>query len=246
MKQKVTLCPDKPSARKRTEMFEEPVAGEAGDIFQSAAFFKIVRYATNNRKQLLHREHFVSVLVDFDGFLVQFAHDEQGGGLYSSQRIACQIRSSTASNHGTDILSKIRRRDESAACARAGAEESDAQVARFIFVRHPMSCTGETLGEQSHVETVMCAASFLGAFLGREQFNQQRAKASLAEQTREFRIALAPLRSGVGEDDETFGVGGHDEFAVKSDGPGGDTNTAGRVARLQPVSFSAHNLPFHP
>ena len=92
----------------------------------------------------------------------------------------------------------------------------------------------------------MGALSFLEAFLGGEQFDEQGAEPGLAQKPGEFGVASVAAAAGVRKNDETFGVGGHHELAIQHGGAGGDANVAGDVTRRQPVSFSAHNLPFHP
>ena len=235
------LRPDEAGAGEGAEVFEEPVGGKVGDVFERAAFFKMMRRAANNGERLFAGEHFVGFFVQFEGGLILFSNDEQGRRFDTKKRVASEVRPTSPRNHGTNSFAKVRCGDEGSAGAGVGAEEPDAKIPGLVFSSHPVGGTVEALGEQAHVEAQVCALGFLRAFVGREQFEQERAETGFAEEPGEFTIAQTPLTVGVGEDDQPIGVERDGKFAIQRGGTCGDTNGAGCFARLQSVSFSAHS-----
>ncbi len=235
------LRPDEAGAGEGAEVFEEPVGGKAGDIFECTTFFKMMRGATDNGERLFASEHFVGFLVQFEGGLILFSNDEQGWRFDTKKRVASEVGPAATRDHGTNGFAEVRSSDEGSTCPGVGTEEADAKIPGFVFSSHPVGGTVEALSEQAHVEAQVCALGFLGAFGRREQFEQKRAETGFAEEPGKLTIAKAPPTVGVGEDDQPVCVEWNGKFAIQSGGTCGDTNGAGCFARLQSVSFSAHS-----
>jgi len=227
-------------------MFKEPVRREAGGFFQRAAFFKVMGRATNDGERLFPGEHVVGFLVHFERGLVLFAHDEQRRGFDTAKRVAGEVGASTTRDHCADGFAEVRCGDECGAGTGVRAEETEAQIPRLIFIGDPVGGAAEALREEPHVEAQVCALGFVGAFVGREQFDQELAETGLAEEPGQFAIAQAPTAAGVGEDDQPVGVEWNGKFALKRGGTRGEADVAGGFSRLQSVSFSAHSLQFFP
>src|SRR5262249_26086192 len=147
-------------------------------------------------------------------------------GFDAPERIAREVRTSSARDDGAHGARKVGGRDQRRAAAGAGAEETEAQVPGFILFRQPMRRAHQALREQTDVESQMAARRVVPLLLLRQQIEQQSPEATQAEAARDKLVAraMAAAAAAVREDHQTLRSGGDDELALEFDGAGGDAN----------------------
>src|SRR5439155_16591747 len=102
---------------------------------------------------------------------------------------ARQIGPAAARNNCADCGSDFRGGNQSRSAAGARAEITDSQLLRVRLIGDPLACFDEPSCEQANVESQAPGHVVFALFLLREQVNQQRGDAGLADGARDKLVA---------------------------------------------------------